>query len=97
MDIDTEVLELGDEYVRESWRADKRRRDRLKKKRAIELTDISMLAGWTDENRKYVRTRKRSILEQFYKRVSNMKVRHYKEDLSHGDYKKVFDLWWTLY
>lgn len=97
MDIDTDILELEDEYVRESGRADKRRRDHLKKKRAIKLTDISLLAGWTDEDRKYVRNRKCSALEQFYKRVSNRKVRHYKEDLSHGDYKKVFDLWWTLW
>lgn len=97
MDIDAEVLELEDEYVRESGRADKRRRDHLKKKRAIDLTDISMLAGWKDKDHNYVHQRKNSTNEQFYKKVSNRRVRRYKGDLSHGDYKKVFELWWTLW
>ena len=96
--MDTEVIEYEDEYVRESNRANKRRRDYLKKKRALDLTEISYVAGWTDEDRRYVRHRKRSALEQFYKKVSNRKVRRYNGDLSgHGDYRKIFDLWWTLW
>ena len=34
--------------------------------------------------------------KKFLRKISNRKVRHYKGDLSHKDYKKVFDLWWTF-
>lgn len=35
--------------------------------------------------------------KRFYKRVSNKKIRTHIHRLKNGDYKKVFDYWWTLY
>lgn len=37
--------------------------------------------------------RRKSIL----KKHSNHKVRNYRYSIQNGDYKKIFDLWWTIY
>lgn len=35
--------------------------------------------------------------QRFYKKISNKKVRRYKDEISKGsNYKKVFDYWWTI-
>jgi len=87
-----------EEYARDKRRALKRKLDYQKKKRSIDLTDISMIAGWTDDKRSYVHKRKNSTSEQWHKRASNRKVRRYDGDLSDpADYRKVYDLWWNLW
>ena len=85
-----------DEY--KAKRAEKRRLDKLNKRRDIDKTRISSIAGWTDEDENYVKRRHRSPWEKEYKKVSNRKVRRYKDDLSNpSDYRKVFDYWWSIY
>ena len=33
---------------------------------------------------------------KYFRKKANKKVRKYKGDLSHSDYRKVFDYWWTI-
>lgn len=35
--------------------------------------------------------------KKHYKRYSNQCIRRYKGLLQNGDFKKVFDLWWTIH
>lgn len=39
----------------------------------------------------------RESLKKFYKKVSSKRVRRSKGLYQRGQYKKVFDLWWTLW
>ena len=40
--------------------------------------------------------RRINVTKKYYKKTSNRKVRYSKDNYKRGDYKKVFDLWWSL-
>lgn len=45
----------------------------------------------------YITECSRNRKVRFYKKLSNRKVRRYKDTLQNNNYKKVFELWWTLF
>jgi len=62
--------------------------------------------GWYSDNpqeiiyykRQYRYNHGNGRTHKYYKRYSNKKIRQYKEKISDGSmYRKIFDLWWTLY
>lgn len=69
--------------------------------KTFEETKNSYGAGvWYDEKRGYYYKYSASNtpgLAKSFRKAGNKKVRHSKENLQHGDYRKVFDYKWTIY
>jgi len=84
-------------YKSKSDRALRRKRNYRKKKRLLDMAEAFYFGAWADENNTHIHHRKNSKTEQYYKKLSNRKVRRYKDELQNSSFKKVFDLWWTLY
>lgn len=81
------------------YRRSKENRRRLKK--LYESTKNSYGAGawFSDRKQRYIRYAPSNTpgYTKYLRRISNRKVRHRKELLNHGAYKKAFDYWWTLF
>ena len=88
------VNERTDEKYR---RRNKYDTDKNKKERQIAQSKFSYKGGHVSENGKYLKRPKNSKWETYYKRYGNRMVRRYKGYLNGNDYRRVFDLWWTLY
>ena len=71
--------------------------DRNKKKRQIAQSKLTCRGGYVSDNGKYLKQPKNSKWETYYKRYGNRRVRRYKDYLNGNDYRRVFDLWYTLY
>ena len=54
---------------------------------------------YDEDKKRYIRYSfsKSSKLPKFLKKVSNKKLRHSKDTLNKGKYKKYFDYWWSLF
>lgn len=77
-----------------------RSKERYKRlKHLYEETKHSYGSGvWYDNEKKRFIRAYRGSRSKYLKQLGNRRVRRIKdEDLSNGQYKKVFDYWWELY
>lgn len=54
-------------------------------------------AWYDEETGRYIRYWIAPRRKKYLKKVANKKVRKYKQKLSNGSYRNVFDLWWELF
>lgn len=83
-------------------RAERRKNDFLKKKNRVEMIKATGHCpgfGWFDEERNIIKYPNSSRLPQFFKKVSNRKIRRSNSEFtSKGNSEhKLFDYWWELY